>query len=174
MSRRAGWDRLKPSTRTRYDKFGGRSYYESGGSLKEARGHAGTPERPSQAARNPEKFAGYFGRQTKEIRVITTDGVKMLKLGRADRSKVGSHWNEAGAYTEGRPTVRSMFNAKDAGDIFGSNRGSGLEVFRGMKVTHYTSSGRAKIYTLEADPSAIDRVALQGQMNPDSIYRKAA
>ena len=54
------WDLLADSTRTRYERAGvSRSAYESGVSLKAARGHAETPERPMEATRHPERYEGY-------------------------------------------------------------------------------------------------------------------
>src|SRR5690348_8389703 len=43
------WEALKPTTRKRYERAGiSRSDYMSGMSLKAARGHAQTPERPGR------------------------------------------------------------------------------------------------------------------------------
>jgi hypothetical protein len=54
------WDALAESTRTRYERAGvGRSAYEGGASLKAARGHSATPERPMEAERNPERYRSY-------------------------------------------------------------------------------------------------------------------
>jgi len=56
------WDALGDSTRTRYERAGiSRSDYESGVSLKAARGHAETPERPMEATRHPERYETYVG-----------------------------------------------------------------------------------------------------------------
>lgn len=46
----AQWNSLKPATRKRYERAGiSRSDYMSGMSLKVARGHGNTPERPGRA-----------------------------------------------------------------------------------------------------------------------------
>lgn len=46
---RKGWDALKASTRSRYEKNGiTKSDYDAGISLKKARGHEKTPEHPNQ------------------------------------------------------------------------------------------------------------------------------
>lgn len=55
------WDALGASSRARYERAGiGRSAYESGASLKAARGHGQTPERPAEALRRPERFERYL------------------------------------------------------------------------------------------------------------------
>lgn len=55
------WDALADSTRTRYERAGiSRSAYEGGASLKAARGHASTPERPMEAQKHPERFGSYI------------------------------------------------------------------------------------------------------------------
>lgn len=54
------WDTLAGSTRSRYERAGiSRSSYESGVSLKAARGHAETPERPMEATKHPERYESY-------------------------------------------------------------------------------------------------------------------
>jgi hypothetical protein len=54
------WDALSDSTRSRYLRNGiNRTDYEAGVSLKAARGHGQTPERPSEAVRNPERYESY-------------------------------------------------------------------------------------------------------------------
>lgn len=51
---RKGWSSLSPAYRARLEKAGiSRSDYESGQSIQSARGHANTPERPSQAKNFP-------------------------------------------------------------------------------------------------------------------------
>jgi hypothetical protein len=57
------WGRLSEGTQERYLRHGiGAREYERGDSLKAARGHAATPEHPSEAARNPERYSGYLAR----------------------------------------------------------------------------------------------------------------
>jgi len=54
------WYALGDSTRTRYERAGiTQAAYESGASLKAARGHAETPERPMEATRHPERYETY-------------------------------------------------------------------------------------------------------------------
>jgi hypothetical protein len=53
------WAGLSDSTRRRYERAGvSRAAYESGASLRAARGHATTPERP-EAGRNRPEFQQY-------------------------------------------------------------------------------------------------------------------
>lgn len=64
---RKGWDSLSPTYRKRLEKGGvSRADYEAGRSIKKARGHAQTPERPSQAS--PTKHPTYFAKRQKLIR----------------------------------------------------------------------------------------------------------
>lgn len=54
------WLGLGATTRTRYERAGiSQQAYESGASLKAARGHASTPERPAEALRQPERYESY-------------------------------------------------------------------------------------------------------------------
>jgi hypothetical protein len=59
MARR-GWDELSPSYKRRLQRGGvGRRAYESGRSLKKARGHSGTPEHALQLRQAPtERYPG--------------------------------------------------------------------------------------------------------------------
>jgi hypothetical protein len=62
MARKA-WDALSSSYRRRLERSGiDRAAYDRGESLKAARGHARTPERPRQAARAPERYPDYVRR----------------------------------------------------------------------------------------------------------------
>lgn len=62
-SARKGWDQLSPAYRRRLGKAGvSERDYASGRSIKAARGHAFTPERPRQAARNPEMYPKYVAK----------------------------------------------------------------------------------------------------------------
>lgn len=52
---RKGWDALKRDTRERYERNGvDKAAYERGESLRAARGHGSTPERPSLGKGKPE------------------------------------------------------------------------------------------------------------------------
>lgn len=64
MPRRRVWSALSQSYRTRLQRKGvTQAQYESGVSLKAARGHAQTPESPTEYARHPGKFPGYRNRR---------------------------------------------------------------------------------------------------------------
>lgn len=63
------WNALSDSYRQRLERAGvDRRDYERGASLAGARGHAETPERPSQAS--PERYVDYFNRREKLINSI--------------------------------------------------------------------------------------------------------
>jgi hypothetical protein len=58
VAKRKGWESLSPGYRERILKAGlTRQDYESGTSIKKARGHSKTPERPT--AYDPKKFPQY-------------------------------------------------------------------------------------------------------------------
>jgi len=68
---RKGWGSLSDAYRVRLEKNGiNRQAYESGQSIAGARGHANTPERPTQA--NPNKHAGYIQERNKLITAVVT------------------------------------------------------------------------------------------------------
>lgn len=63
------WNALSDSYRQRLERAGvSRREYERGVSLSSARGHATTPERPSQAS--PERHSDYFNRRERLINSI--------------------------------------------------------------------------------------------------------
>jgi hypothetical protein len=89
------WDSLASSTQRRYERAGvTRSQYEGGISLKAARGHASTPERPAQGYRNPEQFSSY---------VSLREDIRMLK-----RELYGSKYNEGHKERGGRPHLEKV------------------------------------------------------------------
>lgn len=72
--KRVGWMKLSADKRKRYSaklKAMGiknpRRYYEQGGDLTAARGMSQTPERPTQALRQPLRFASYILRHREEL-----------------------------------------------------------------------------------------------------------
>jgi len=66
---RKGWDALKPSYRQRIINAGlTRADYEAGGSLKKARGHENTPERPSSY--DPTKYQKYNAERKRLIGLV--------------------------------------------------------------------------------------------------------
>jgi hypothetical protein len=87
---RKGWDSLSPSYRGRLERSGITQFgYESGQSIKKARGHSATPERPSQAVKKPGEFTAYTSRRQKLIDSI----VKAKEQAWGNRPK----WNAASA-----------------------------------------------------------------------------
>lgn len=69
---RKGWDALSTGYKARLEKAGiTKSDYDAGGSIQKARGHATTPERPSQA--NPTKHGRYIAERNRLITRLTTN-----------------------------------------------------------------------------------------------------
>lgn len=65
---RKGWSALSPGYKARLEKAGiSKSDYEQGQSIQTARGHANTPERPTQAS----KFPVYQAERTKLVNKVT-------------------------------------------------------------------------------------------------------
>lgn len=65
---RKGWDSLSPGYKARLEKNGiSKTGYESGASIRAARGHKTTPERPTQAA----NFPTYQNERTNLVRRLT-------------------------------------------------------------------------------------------------------
>lgn len=64
MAKRAGWANLSPETRERYKRNGiTKRGYDRGESLKKARGHEKTPERPSSY--DPKQYPQYHANRQK-------------------------------------------------------------------------------------------------------------
>ncbi len=62
------WANLSPTYRGRLERAGvTKAYYEGGGKLGKARGHAHTPEHPEEAERNPEKYPKYRNNLVKKV-----------------------------------------------------------------------------------------------------------
>lgn len=69
---RKGWNALSTNYRARLEKAGiSKTDYEGGQSIQSARGHAATPERPTQA--NPTKHARYIKERDRLITRLTTN-----------------------------------------------------------------------------------------------------
>jgi hypothetical protein len=72
---RKGWDSLSPAYRKRIAAAGmTKEDYERGGSLRKARGHAHTPERP--ALHDPKKFPQYESKRQQLANVINAKKVQ--------------------------------------------------------------------------------------------------
>lgn len=70
MARKA-WDQLSEAYQRRLARGGiTPAEYESGASLKAARGHATTPERPARAFRNPDQYSAYLRRRVSRGRDV--------------------------------------------------------------------------------------------------------
>lgn len=67
---RKGWDSLSPGYRQRLEKGGiSKTAYNRGESLQKARGHAQTPERPSQPKQR-EKFPQYHSERQRLVNAV--------------------------------------------------------------------------------------------------------
>lgn len=80
---RKGWESLSPGYRARMERAGvSRTAYESGASLRAARGHSKTPERPT-ARISREQYPEYF---TKRQRLIQELQAKKQRIfGQSDK-----------------------------------------------------------------------------------------
>jgi hypothetical protein len=87
------WDRLSDAYRKRLAGAGiTKSQYESGAPLTAARGHRQTPEHPSAANKQPEKYAGYRSRKAqKTIRESVADRAKAY-YDRPASKRTGGNW----------------------------------------------------------------------------------
>ena len=66
---RKGWDSLSPGYRSRLEKGGvSKSAYDRGESIKSARGHERTPERPSLS--NSQQFPQYHNERQRLINAV--------------------------------------------------------------------------------------------------------
>lgn len=91
MAKRKPWSQLTPTYRARLEKAGlTEEQFDSGASIKAARGHATTPERPTQY--NPVQFPAYAANRQQLI--IQLGDRKEQVFGsspRWDRSR-SDHW----------------------------------------------------------------------------------
>jgi hypothetical protein len=79
---RKGWTQLTPAYRQRLEKAGiTQSEYESGASIRAARGHQHTPERPT--AGTPQTFPKYF--QERQRLYLNLERRKLEVFGQSDR-----------------------------------------------------------------------------------------
>ncbi|MER5542464.1 hypothetical protein ABT072_08395 [Streptomyces sp. NPDC002589] len=153
MAQRRDWSALSAGYRARLEKSGiDRAAYESGASLKSARGHRETPEHPEEAARRPADFSAYRIRNAKYITVLTDDGPRDIRLDKADRSRVAEHWNAAKEWAKrGDP---GKLNAMEGITVQDVDTGENIPL-AGPTMNLY-------------------RVASSGRMNVESIYSRKA
>ncbi|WP_146051196.1 hypothetical protein [Streptomyces noursei] len=147
------WEKLDDNYQARLEKAGiDRAAYESGASLKSARGHRETPEHPRDAARCPADFTAYRVRNAKKINVLTDDGLRRVRLDKADRSTVARHWNAA-----------KLWAKKGQADKINAMAGTTVQdVDTGENIP--LAGASMELYQL----------AITGQMNVESIYVEAA
>lgn len=85
MATRRAWESLSEAYRSRLFRSGiTATDYASGASLKAARGHAVTPERPKQAFRNPDLFGDYLRRRVAKGRDVPPDVISRPRPSRRD------------------------------------------------------------------------------------------
>lgn len=134
MARRKAWNDLTATYRSRLETSGiTRHAYESGAALSQARGHAATPERPTDAIKNPERYRTYLDKNPHAGEpfpaLITSPDrepsiVAPLGWTKRDKSTIARHWNALRHYAEAEQD-------EQFGDIFapfqnttvGGNRG---------------------------------------------------
>ena len=188
---RKGWESLSPVTRRRYERKGvTKAYYEAGGSLKIARGHGSTPERPERAARKPHLYGDYLSRSVarrKAMRVMSTDGpLWIVGISKSERALVGQHWNwikqerQPGVFFE---PVESPSWARNVGPLervtggatrFRKQQGYEPDYFRNMTVSGYAEgSDDRESFELETDPERIDYWESRDELDYESIYKNA-
>ena len=79
MARRS-WDQLSSDYRDRLEKAGiTPQMHAAGESIRAARGHARTPEHPSEGVREPEKFRDWFDERQKLVRQVQRRKARMFK-----------------------------------------------------------------------------------------------
>lgn len=79
MPRRA-WDSLSESYRRRLERSGiSADDYAAGSSLKKARGHGTTPERPERAFRHPDRYSEYLRRRVTKGKDVPPDMIPSPK-----------------------------------------------------------------------------------------------
>ncbi|QRX91110.1 hypothetical protein [Streptomyces noursei] len=153
MASRREWSALSDGYRSRLERKGiDRAAYESGASLKSARGHRETPEHPRDAARRPADFTAYRVRNAKRINVLTDEGLRRVRLDKADRSKVAQHWNAARLWA--KKGQAEKINAMAGITVQDVDTGENIPL-AGVSMQLYD-------------------LAKTGQMNVESIYVKAA
>lgn len=78
---RKGWSNLSESYRTRLGKAGiSQRDYEQGRSIRAARGHAKTPERPRDALKRPYEYPEYIQRKGLKTEASPVDRVSLQRL----------------------------------------------------------------------------------------------
>ncbi|ANZ18305.1 hypothetical protein O1L44_20820 [Streptomyces noursei] len=149
MASRREWSALSDGYRSRLERKGiDRAAYESGASLKSARGHKETPEHPRDAARRPADFTAYRVRNAKNINVLTDNGLRRVRLDKADRSKVAQHWNAARLWAKKGQSER-------------------INAMAGVTVQNVDTGENIPLAGASMD---LYELALTGQMNVESIY----
>lgn len=150
MAQRKGWDELSPDYQKRLQRGGiDRTAYAAGASLKSARGHAATPEKPQRAAkelgaRQAEQYRERRVKRQRTMRILDQQRGEFHVSGlRAkDRRKIQKYWLTVFDYLDGKATADDL--KKFAG--------------KGGEIGGY---GNVPVYHLVTDPNVILRYQLR-------------
>lgn len=157
--KRIGWDNLSANQRKRYISKGiTKRDYDSGVSLKAGRGHATTPERPSQAARRPADYVDYRKRQ--QAKAARTEAQKDSRRIRDDFKRTIEHINSvtpAGERLDVSEVLAVIKSSKDRADFvagwqIANKEWQGSKVYdkRGRQISGSGSYGRQRLDELES------------------------
>jgi len=109
MAGRRVWSALSQSYRTRLQRNGiTKAQYESGMSLKAARGHAQTPESPREYARNPNKFTAYRNRRLPLAKRIAEKKERVFRDRIRFNEKRSTRYVKEGAQDVKPPTLAQL------------------------------------------------------------------
>jgi hypothetical protein len=176
MAKRMGWTRLSDNYRAQLVKAGiTQSSYESGVSLKAARRHENTPERPLPANKPVEpKFQKWYNqRYNSPIKMLTDEGEKWLvSVSKSDRSIIGSHWEATRKYLWGdeRPIKAKWWSGRSE---------NALDWFEGKTVrgSELDDDGRIddpKIYHFLTDKKGVEDWTHSDVLSFTTIYKNVA
>jgi hypothetical protein len=120
------WNILSKGYKGRLERSGiSRQAYESGASLKKARGHINTPEHPKDAEKNPAKYSDYVAKRDTLNREVAAKkralfGQIKAKNGKGGFNRKRSDKNTTvNPTTEQSPSIRNMQRFLDLGeDLF--------------------------------------------------------
>lgn len=116
MAVRREWEALTPAYRRRLERGGiSREAYTQGASLRAARGHATTPERPTRAFRNPDLYGDYLRRRVARGADVPSGMVSPTRAPRLIGDTVG--W-------PGRDTIDVIVFTRSSGGSAGNQTGT--------------------------------------------------
>ena len=161
------WDGLSETYRLRLQRAGmSRRLYESGASLRGARGHAGTPERPNRAEKNATVYSKYIRARVKPMRVATPEGVRIVTVPKArERSKLGTYDN----------AVKNMLGGVNPMRPFGKEAGVNLSDFDGATVQGFVgNSNELQTLHLLTNEKELTARYYTGELRYEQIYAQTS